>query len=181
MDPIADSILALIAAHGKDAVTAAAVRTLPVIPFAESNEAIGKYKDDVYNERKQLSKAKDELVVLNRLITNLEGEVRRQAKELVLNEVQAVHGTRNLGATLKDREKASAHESLIDRIASCPGAYITNSNPHKILVEDPEGDLLAEAISLSGDMVLATIHCEGGSSSQVYMPLHHFLELYNKI
>jgi hypothetical protein len=162
MDPIADkladTILVLIAVHGKDAVTAAAVRTLPVITFAESNEAIGKYKDDACDARKELAS-------LNRLITNLEGEVVRQAKELAL----------------KDKEKATSRPPLIDRIAGCPGAYITNSNPHKILVEDPKEEIIAEAISLSDDMVLATIHCEGGGGSQVYMPLHHFLELYTKL
>ena len=68
MDPIADAILALIAAHGKDAVTAAAIRTLPVITFAESNEGIAKYKN--------------ETVDLGRLITNLERECKRLAQEV---------------------------------------------------------------------------------------------------
>jgi hypothetical protein len=161
MDPIADkladTILVLIAVHGKDAVTAAAVRTLPVITFAESNEAIGKYKDEACDARKELAS-------LNRLITNLEGEVVRQAKELT------------------DKEsKPPEKQPLIDRTAGVPGAYMTSSNPHKILVEDPEGEVIAEAISLSEDMVLATIHCEGGGGSQVYMPLKHFLEFYTKL
>jgi hypothetical protein len=68
MDPIADAILALIAAHGTDAVTAAAVRTLPVITFAESNEGIAKYKN--------------ENVDLHRLVTNLEAECKRLAQEI---------------------------------------------------------------------------------------------------
>jgi hypothetical protein len=72
---IEDIILALAATHGKDVVTEAATRTLPVISFAESNAAIGKYKD-------QLCEVKEENTVLHRLITNLEEEVKRQANEL---------------------------------------------------------------------------------------------------
>lgn len=160
MDSIADSILNLIAVYGQDAVTAAVVRTLPVITFAESNKAVGKYKDELVEAHKELAKAKRDLIDLNRLITNLEGEVVRQAKEL---------------------KEVTSREPLIDRIAEVPGAYITSSNPHKIIVEDPKGEVIAEAISLSDDMVLATIHCEGGGASQVYMPLHHFLELYTRL
>ncbi len=63
-----DAILALITAYGKDVVVDAAVRTLPVITFAESNEGIAKYKN--------------EIVDLSRLITNLEKECLRLAQEV---------------------------------------------------------------------------------------------------
>lgn len=173
---IEDIILALIATHGKDVVAEAATRTLPVISFAESNKGIEKYKDELVALKPVLEKlkeefaalthsftnVKDENTVLNRLITNLEGEVKRQAKEL------------------KDLDgKSSEKEALIDRIACCPGAYITSSNPHKILVEH-EDEIIGEAIRLSNDMVLATIHCESGASSQVYMPLEQFLLFYSR-
>jgi chromosome segregation ATPase len=172
---IEDIILALAATHGKDVVTEAATRTLPVISFAESNKGIEKYKDELVKLATSSAKAEDELValkpaleklkeentVLHRLITNLEGEVKRQAKEL------------------KELEAKKQKQPLIERIAGCPGAYITNSNPHKILVEDSD-EIIGEAISLSDDMVLATIHCEGGSATQVYMPLEQFLLFYSR-
>lgn len=75
MDPIADTILALIAAHGIDAVIAAAIRTLPVITFAESNAAIGKYKDELCDQ-------KNKEASLDRLAINLEGEIARLVKQL---------------------------------------------------------------------------------------------------
>lgn len=93
---IEDIILALVTTHGKDVVTEAATRTLPVISFAESNKGIEKYKDELVKLATSSAKAEDELValkptieklkqentVLNRLITNLEGEVKRQAKQI---------------------------------------------------------------------------------------------------
>lgn len=82
MDQPADSILNLITVYGMNAVVAAAVRTLPVTTFAESNEAVGRYKDEVVAQRQLVNKLKEEIVVLNRLITNLEGEIRRLAAEL---------------------------------------------------------------------------------------------------
>jgi len=68
MSSLDSQLQALIAAHGKEAVTAAALRALPVTTFEESNATLTKYKE--------------ELVVLHRLITNLEWEVRRQADEV---------------------------------------------------------------------------------------------------
>ncbi len=80
-DPIADTILALIKAHGMDAVVSAAVRTLPVITFAESNAAVGKYKD-------MLCDQKNKEAALDRLITNLESENVRLAKEVMKGEMR---------------------------------------------------------------------------------------------
>jgi hypothetical protein len=81
-DQVEDILLALIQNHGKHLVTEAATRTLPVITFAESNEAIGRLKDDACATKDELAKVKETNTILYRLIANLEGEVKRQAKEL---------------------------------------------------------------------------------------------------
>ena len=71
-------------------------------------------------------------------------------------------------------------KTLADKIQSCAAASVDPDNPRRIIVRLAQaGAIDATAISLSQDMVFATMYMAGGGFSNHYMPLRHFLELFS--